>query len=497
MVKRILWKTLFVLAAVSTLITVGAASAPAVQIKVMTYNIHQEVGQSAGYDSFNAERIGRIVNFYKPDVFTINELQGNNPINAAVNLKNWINNYLTYLGNTYYTYIGTYTDGYILDAIVSKYPISDAKSESVAPRGLVSALIDLPGSVDVRVYTTHLKAMGDATSAKTRQAGANRTAYDISTWSSIPANSSIPYILMGDMNEDEDNPQSPPISTSYCPITTLKSAYLNDLMPDNMYGSTKTISSSNPTSRFDYILYSWQLKPVLGAGNCLVVDTNQMYLHQQLISPLTKYDSAASDHLCVLGTFDVMDNMVGNLRKNQSGCQVSSISKTVTASFSDCFYIEEANRVSAIRVNSTANPAVGSTVNITGAINLSTDGEDAINASGVRIISLTASEIRPIAMKNIDINTNCAASKVIGQRGPFNGALLVKTWGKVVSVGTGTFNIDDGSGYPILISSSKNVSVGSYVSVTGVVGFHMANSESKPTRYIRTRSDSDVQTYNL
>lgn len=284
-------------------IQLGAAT-----FKVMTYNIHQTVGQSAGYTSTNAQRLARIVQYYQPDVITVNELEGSSTTSAQTQLQNWVNAYIPYLGGqpgtSYHTYVSPINDGYIMNAIVSRYPIYSKSAQTLDPRGLLSGTIDLPDGDDVRVYTCHLKAYSDSSSAARRQAGAETAASRISSWSGTTGNYSVLYVLCGDMNEDEDNPQYP-LSGSYHPITTLLTAYLQDFEPDDLYGWTKTYSATSPSRRFDYILPSWRLRPVSGSGKSQVVNTYELFEHGQLPPGLIRQDSSGSDHLCVLATFDI------------------------------------------------------------------------------------------------------------------------------------------------------------------------------------------------
>jgi beta-lactamase superfamily II metal-dependent hydrolase len=168
----------------------------------------------------------------------------------------------------------------------------------------------------------------------------------------------------------------------------------------------------------------------------------------------------------------------------------------VTASYADHFYIEQTNRTNGIRVNSTASPQVNSMVNVLGAPNASPTEEDAINASDVFVFTDEPNcSIQPFGMSNRDINGELYNSVAVkSSRGPSNAALLVKTWGRVSEVpGTGVFYVDDGTGCPVRVAYDGQIHKGDYVSVVGVVGFHVSNGQ--PERFIKTRGAGDVTTF--
>ncbi len=482
------------------ILVVGARCAPTAQIKVMTYNIEGDVGQDAGYNSSAAQNIAKIINYYQPDVLTLSEVEGANTTLAANNVVLWCNNYISCFANLPSScyYVSSVTDGYEINAIISKYPIVNRVSYSLPPRDLLCGTIQFPDSSQVRIFTAHFKADGTASDATERQSNAQNAEQDIINWSSITANAAIPYVMSGDFNEDESNPQYP-LSSTYHPITTIKGAFLNDFAPQNGWGSDFTISSTSPDARFDYILVSGQLTPLSRSlpsvkDNSIVCDTNVWFTHGQLPVGLDSYDSRSSDHLTVLETFDILAAMpVSSIRALANGNQVYTTAKVVTSSFADHFYIEDSNRLTGVRVNSTANPGVGTAVEVLGNMSSSPTAENTIQAT--RVFNTGSGSIAPIAMSSRDINGQTyQGNQVDGARGPFNGALLVTTWGKVTSTEAGAFYISDGSGCSVKVSSTKTVNVNDYVSVTGVIGFYVPSGQNAPMRYIETRTASDVQT---
>ena len=160
-------------------------------VRILHYNIHRDVG-GADSNVGSQPALAKVVNHLAPDVWAINELGGNNSgfnaITAHDTLVAFINANLTIFGPSpqenvnYFIYIGEHitgqADNFIKPAIVSRYPLlatqtySDANAAAGFPsamRGLVSAQVNLPGAVELGVFTTHLKTSSFSDSAATRR----------------------------------------------------------------------------------------------------------------------------------------------------------------------------------------------------------------------------------------------------------------------------------------------------------------------------------------
>ncbi len=304
-------------------------------IRVLDYNIHRDLG---GTDSNVSAQpaLAKVVNYLRPDVWTINELGGNsasfNASFARNDLISFIEDDLTIFGpnpnegTDFFVYLGTFIDGFLTNAIVSRYPLletqsfSDAGGGFAALRGLTSALLDLPGPTDLGVFTAHLKAFNGTADAERRQAEAEADSMHVAKWMDDHPGAAV--VLSGDWNETEDAGQAanwsgrrigdrlPGSGDLYHPITTMKSPGLLDAAPVSIRGDRDTISASNPTARFDYILYAPEY---LSLSSGLVFDTRQ-YTNGELAAlnsanrtNLVAADSAiASDHLPVLAVFMVV-----------------------------------------------------------------------------------------------------------------------------------------------------------------------------------------------
>jgi endonuclease/exonuclease/phosphatase family metal-dependent hydrolase len=322
----------------SVCLSIGAFDLHAqVTVRVLDFNIHRDLG---GTDSDTAAQpaLARIVNYLDPDVWTINELGGRSTSFKATvahdDLVNFIEQDLTIFGANpqegadFFVYIGTIIDGFITNAIVSRFPLlatqtfSDAGDGFAALRGLTMGFVDLPGANDLGVFTAHFKAFNSTTDAERRQAEADTDSSNVRNW--INTHPSAGAVVAGDFNETEDSGQPanwsghaigdllPNSGEPYHPITTMKSPGLIDAMPVSIRGDKDTIDAAGPTptTRFDYMLFAPE-NLTLSSG--MIFDTKQ-YTSVQLAalnaangtSFLAADSATASDHLPLLAVFQVI-----------------------------------------------------------------------------------------------------------------------------------------------------------------------------------------------
>lgn len=312
-------------------------SLPAVaqtEVRLLTWNIRRAIGASDSTTSAQPA-IARVINGLQPDIWTIQELGGstsNFSANTARSfLVNFIQSQVTIFGANpvdgvnFYVYVGTRTDGFIGNAIVSRYPLlsttsySDAGGGFGSLRGMTFALADLPGAVDLGVFTSHLKSGNLTTDAQRRQAQATTNSGNVASW--LAGRAVGAAVVTGDFNETEDAGSTAnwssgtigtalPDGTPYRPITTMKSPGLADAAPGSIDGIRFTLDSTSPDVRFDYTLYT----PVsLSLTRGEVFDTAQ-YSTTQLnalrastgINFLANDTRTASDHLPVFTVFNVV-----------------------------------------------------------------------------------------------------------------------------------------------------------------------------------------------
>ncbi len=313
-------------------------------VRVLHYNIHRDVG---GTDSSVASQpaLAKVVNHLAPDVWAMNELGGNssafNATTAHDTLVAFINANLTIFGPSplenvnYFVYVGQniagQADNFIRPAIVSRYPFlatqtySDANAAAGYPamRGLVSAHVNLPGAVELGVFTTHLKASSFSdttatsnTNAQKRQAEADTDVGNLQSW--LAAHAGDAAVMMGDWNETEEAGETDnwnagaiggtlPNGSVYHPVTTLRGAGFTDPLPLSIAGNRDTIDAASPNARFDYLFYRASHLTYLSGT---VFDTKQHSTAQLAAlnaasgTSFVAGDSAsASDHLPVLGVF--------------------------------------------------------------------------------------------------------------------------------------------------------------------------------------------------
>src|SRR4030095_14422417 len=129
-------------------------------------------------------------------------------------------------------------------------------------------------------------------------------------------------VVAGDFNETEDPGQPsnwsghvtgqllPNTGEPYHPITTMKSPGLVDALPLSIRGDKDTLDSTNPTTRFDYMLFAPEH---LTLSSAMIFDTKQ-YTAPQLAALnaangtnfLAADSAGASDHLPLLAVFQVI-----------------------------------------------------------------------------------------------------------------------------------------------------------------------------------------------
>jgi len=173
-----------------------------------------------------------------------------------------------------------------------------------------------------------------------------------------------------------------------------------------------------------------------------------------------------------------------------AGEMVSIAARAVTGSFSGCFYIEESNRTSGIRVEHPQAFPPGSLVAVNGTVEF--DLEPYIKASDAQACgTITVPDPLGITAARLGITP-------IGQLPALTGVgLLIRTWGTVVSkpsldqpyvvVGDGTAQVR--------VSTTADVEVGDTVVVTGVCSLEPSSGGAIAS--ILTRDASDVYAIEL
>lgn len=213
--------------------------------------------------------------------------------------------------------------------------------------------------------------------------------------------------------------------------------------------------------------------------------------------------SAATTDLWTVGT--AVPTIGAAKQRADSGVIILS-DKVITAKFTDCFYIEESNRSSGIRVEGTTTAAVGDRVDVGGTLG-TTNGERRLSSASVAYKS-TGSRIGPVGVVGDSLGgvaLNAYTPGVYQGRGLNNVGLFVRVWGRVTYADSSVFYLDDGSvcddgsgheGFRINISSpaaGESIApppVGQFVCVTGISTTAVVGLNN--VRCVRVAKQSDI-----
>ncbi len=153
-------------------------------------------------------------------------------------------------------------------------------------------------------------------------------------------------------------------------------------------------------------------------------------------------------------------------------------SEIVTAAFPGYLYVEEADRSSGIRVNTSTTFNVGVGVSVTGRLD-SSGAELAIDADSVQLAT-TSGAIQPLGMGSRRLGGGALGLQagIANAAGLNNIGLLVRIWGTTTQVGDGYLYIDDGSGLSdgTLTDSAANTGVRVVCDTTGYSAWPVSNA---------------------
>lgn len=272
------------------------------ELRVVTWNVAGNGLTNWTTNMPQVQAVGRVLQHLKPDVVTLQEIPNEN--NAYTQLGAFCQAYLPGYTNFY----SPGTDGILRSAILSRFPVRRFEShlDGVSlinfgstgrfTRDLFEAEVAVPGfDTPVHVFTTHLKASGDANSIAVRAAEASAISNFFTR--TFPAlYPGRPFVLTGDFNEDVAKPRDPvrnPLPRLVNAGTTL--TMLNATNPVTLRPETWSARFSLNT-RFDYILTSPAL--TTNVSSAIAFRTDRV---NPLPEGLLREDGAtASDHLPLL-----------------------------------------------------------------------------------------------------------------------------------------------------------------------------------------------------
>lgn len=277
---------------------------------VVTTNFNLRV-MAANISSGNNQRYEapglRIFQGLKPDVVAVQEFNylSTNGLGTSTPeaMREMVN---ASFGTNFYFYRepGSYS---IPNGIISRWPIIASNTwedvdTGVNDRGFAWVLIDLPGTNDLYVVSTHLKASSGSTNPARRAAEASQLT------SLIQSNftNSAWIIVAGDFNT---------YSASEAALVTFKTFLSDGVAPDDGTGSTvRTNTNLGRSERYDYVLPSFTLDTnrvatVIGSrtfASGLVFDS-RVYSPLPEVAPVDAGDSGVTgmQHMAVVKDFRI------------------------------------------------------------------------------------------------------------------------------------------------------------------------------------------------
>ncbi|MGA9875144.1 MAG: endonuclease/exonuclease/phosphatase family protein, partial [Solirubrobacteraceae bacterium] len=281
-------------------------------IRFLTYNVNGNGVSDWSTNAAQVQAIGRELVYLNADIIAFNEI----PYTNTWQMANWVKAYFP----GFYLATNSVTDGYIRNAIASRFPIIRSQSwlgnSSLAPfggsgsypRDLFEAQIAVPNwPLPLHVFVAHLKATTTSAQNDANERGAQAVAisnFFVNTFLT-GTNATHPYIMAGDMNEDAFFPDSTYNSSQPIQSITSGPTGLQLTTPVNPFGNAPsnayTESIRNPLdTRFDYILPCAQLFTNIAASE--VFRTGLLPVLPSNL--LGNDDQTASDHLPVLMVFN-------------------------------------------------------------------------------------------------------------------------------------------------------------------------------------------------
>ena len=215
-------------------------------VRVMSYNLHQGFDVD-GYLAI--EELARDIEGQSPDIVALQEVSRGWVIDGSFDMLVWLSRRLEM------PYVwGPAADSVWGNAILSRYPILDARTQSMPnnsrlalKRSFTTAKVDLGGGQVLLVIATHLHNVPEDGHLREPQVQAL-----LQAWNGVDGS-----VIMGDLNALPESPE----------IVMLRGAGLRDAYlasgergPDGTGDPGYTAPSKNPIKRIDYIWTSRDLK---------------------------------------------------------------------------------------------------------------------------------------------------------------------------------------------------------------------------------------------
>ncbi|MGQ9456578.1 MAG: hypothetical protein ACUVRS_12190, partial [Armatimonadota bacterium] len=182
---------------------------------------------------------------------------------------------------------------------------------------------------------------------------------------------------------------------------------------------------------------------------------------------------------------------------------ISDVVVTATPSQVGAYYVEDANRITGIRVESADTAFVGDIVTVIGNVSTNENGERVIKNASI-LSAVHGAALGPVGLRCSFMGgsdqfgaSGIGQQGVIGGMGPNNIGLLVRVWGELRAVQTQTgvvWYVNDGSlpdpGLKVDFGSINPPGDGVYAVITGISTCEVADSGL--ISVLRARSEADI-----
>lgn len=310
-------------------LNVLASGPPA--FSLLTYNLHGNEITNWTTNSSQVQAIGRQVRFLDPDVMAFQEIPVTN--NGAAAMTGFVQAFRP----GFFLATNSTDDAHIRSVVVSRFPILNSRSwlagSDLGPYGdpggrftrdLFEAELAVPGwSRPLRLYVVHFKSGQDTVAATRRAAEAGAVSNFLAR--TFPAGGApIPYVLVGDFNEDVLHPPVRPNGSSgIVSVLANNATGLRLTTPFHpVSGESATFSiRAELNRRYDYILPCGALWSNVVASQVFRTD-----LLATLPSGLFAGDARrASDHLPVLMMFglETLPDLRMRWSRNEEGWRLT------------------------------------------------------------------------------------------------------------------------------------------------------------------------------
>jgi len=157
-------------------------------------------------------------------------------------------------------------------------------------------------------------------------------------------------------------------------------------------------------------------------------------------------------------------------RSLADGSAVEVAGPIVTSSFSNAYYVENADRTGAIRVITAQSPAAGSRISAAGRV-ATVAGEKVLQADYLSVLDTGVTVPKPLRPLLRDLSLMRPDNLPAGIGAPLSG-MYVRVDGRIIRIESDRFYLDDGGvaqGVPVLFAGMSAANLGRHATVAGFV----------------------------